>query len=146
MWITGWIGQGVAMGIALLAGILYLRGWRHVRRIWPTLATPWRLAAFGLGLLLFTAAHFAPLYALSNQLLAARAIQKILAAMLGPILLWLSCPFHLLLWGCPAPWRRHVTAYVLRTSTTQDWLRALTNPGITWLLFISSFCIGILSK
>ena len=141
MSIVGWVGPGIAVSVTLMVGLIYLRGWHHVRQIWPGLATPWRLAVFVLALLLLAIAHLPPLYPLSNQLLIARAIQKILICMVTPSLLWLGCPFHLLAWGLPAGWRRRVTRYILRPSPLRDWLRAVTNPGVTWLLFISSFLI-----
>jgi len=73
--------------------------------------------------------------------LVARSLQKILLCMIAAPLFWLACPFHCSLWGMPAGFRRGVTKLLQRSSPTGRLLRRATQPGITWLLFVSTFLI-----
>jgi putative membrane protein len=124
-----------------LCGWLYTRGWLRLRRVSPAIAKPEKLFAFWLGVGVVLAVFASPLYALSEQLLFGRALQKILVCLVAPPLLWLAAPVHTIAWGAPGSVRRHFTRRLLRPSTTRTVARTLSAPGLTWLLFIGAFLI-----
>jgi cytochrome c oxidase assembly factor CtaG len=124
-----------------LLGVLYGRGWQRLRSRAPSVATPARLFAFGLGVALIVAAHLPPLYTLSGDLLFVRSILKIATVLLGPPLLWLAAPVHVALWGLSPGQRRRWTRYLFGPSPLHQALRTLTAPGLAWLLFVAVFLI-----
>lgn len=134
---TSW--QVVPVVLTGLIGFVYTRGWLRLRRRLPGIAQPRRLLFFWLGLAAVTAVHLPPLTSLSEQLLFVRSITKILTVMLAPPLLWLAIPVHVILAGLPKPLRRRCTRLLFMASPARDALRAVTAPGLAWLLFISAF-------
>jgi cytochrome c oxidase assembly factor CtaG len=133
--------QGLPVVLAGLAGFLYTRGWLRLRRRLPELSQLRRLLFFWLGLAALMAVHLPPLIEWSEQLLFARSIAKILTVMLAPPLLWLAIPVHVMLLGLPKSWRRQGVRLLFMASPARSALRAITAPGLAWLLFISAFLI-----
>jgi cytochrome c oxidase assembly factor CtaG len=127
--------------VAALIGGVYTRGWLRLHKAQPELAGPERLVALWGGLGILVAVHVSPLYALSEQLLLGRSLQKILVCLVAPPLLWLAVPVHTILWGLPVRWRRGITRRLFGNSPMRRVLRSLTAPGLTWLVFISAFAI-----
>jgi putative membrane protein len=132
---------GLAIVVTLGCSLLYGRGWRRLRRRFPSLITRGRLGFWLLGIALLSIAHLPPLALISQEWLWGRAVQKVLTCLLAPPLLWLACPLHVMAWALPTAWRRYWTREVLGNSRTRRYLRTLTNPGFAWLLFISAFLI-----
>jgi cytochrome c oxidase assembly factor CtaG len=132
---------GLAIIILLGFSLLYGRGWRRLHQRVPSLITKGRLWCWLIGVSLLALAHLPPLALVSQEWLWGRALQKVLTCLLAPPLLWQACPWHVLAWGGPAAWRRDWTRAVLGYSPIRQWLRLLTNPGLSWLLFISAFLI-----
>ncbi|MEZ4708639.1 MAG: cytochrome c oxidase assembly protein [Caldilineaceae bacterium] len=127
--------------LCALATLLYARGWRKLGVAFPSLATRGRLAAFIFGIILLTLALVAPLMDLSQRYLFARALQKVFLSMLAPCMLWLSCPIHTIVWGLPTHWRRRMAKPLFIDRRLRDLLRPLTQPGLSWLFFVMTFCI-----
>ena len=132
----------------IIAGVVYFVGWRRLRlrgRQPSRLANGWRLVAYWLGIVLIALALLSPIEALAGQLFFMHMIQHLLLVMLAPPLLMLANPMAFLLWGLPAIWRRRAGAVLSgilhRQSTSRKYLRTLTSPGISWMLFIG-FLIG----
>lgn len=121
--------------------LLYIHGWRRLHRALPDLASPARLLAFVGGLIALALAILSPLYALRHDFLAARAVQQVLLGMFAPPLLWLACPFHVLLWGAPRAVRDGVTRHLLRPSRVRRAAHVATLPIFTWLTMMSAFLI-----
>jgi cytochrome c oxidase assembly factor CtaG len=119
----------------------YARGWRRLRFALPGLANRLRMLAFGLGVLMLTWGLLWPLPLWSNYLLSMRSAQKVLICMLAPPLLWLSCPFHIGVWGLPFWARRGVTRQLKAGRAAHRSLRLLTQPGICWLTFVGAFML-----
>ncbi len=130
----------ILVGLALgLLSLLYGRGWRRLHIIQPSLATRTRFVLFGLSLVAVATVMISPLETWSYYLLTARSLQKILLCMIAAPLFWLSCPFHCSMWGLPANIRRGITKLLHRGSGLGRLLRGATQPGLTWLLFVSVF-------
>ena len=71
----------------LLAGSIYLRGWRQLHRRLPRRFAVWRLIAFQAGLLTLFLALASPLHPLAELLLQFHMIQHLLLMMVVPPLL-----------------------------------------------------------
>jgi putative membrane protein len=138
--IFDWPWRPWTTGLLLLCGLLYTWGWQRSRRAYPLLASPARLALFWTGLLIVALAMISPLFLLREELLMARAAQQILLMLLAPPLLWLSCPFHIVVWGLPPAWRKVVSRRFLRGRTADGRLwRILTRPGLVWMATLAIF-------
>lgn len=118
---------------------LYAWGWLRSRRAYPKLATPARFLSFGAGWLAVALALISPLYALHGELLAARAAQQILLGIVAPPLLWLACPFHVVVWGMPAVLRKVVTRRILLRTPSGRFSRWITKPVFAWLGTLTVF-------
>jgi putative membrane protein len=138
---TDWLWQVIPLGLLVGLSVIYGRGWRRARHWGLPLAGYGRWVAWGLGLLFLLAAQGTPLYALSNQLLLARSLQKIFVCMLAPPLLWLAVPVHFCLLGLPVGWRRQLVQRFWRNQGFRRRLCSLTNPGATWLGFVAAFLL-----
>jgi putative membrane protein len=120
---------------------VYIWGWIHSRRAYPKLATIPRLLSFVLGIGAVALAMLSPLYVIRQELLAARAAEQILLGIVAPPLLWLACPFHIVVWGMPPTARRVVTRRLLLKSRTGRLSRFLTRPAVAWFGTLSIFLL-----
>ncbi len=134
-----WPLRPVTTTILLAVAALYAWGWVRSRRAYPKLATPTRLISFAAGWLAVTIAMISPIYALHGELLAARVIQQILLGIVAPPLLWLACPFHIVVWGMPVGLRKVVTRRILLRTTTGRLSRWITRPVFAWLGTLTVF-------
>jgi cytochrome c oxidase assembly factor CtaG len=106
---------------------VYIWGWIHSRRAYPKLATIPRLLSFVLGIGAVALAMLSPLYVIRQELLAARAAEQILLGIVAPPLLWLACPFHIVVWGMPPT----APAAQVADRTPQPFLDQ-TSGGLVW--------------
>ena len=90
----------LALALAL-AALLYVRGWRRVRRQMPERFPAWRLIAFLSGLALLYAAVASPLDAFAGLLLQVHMAQHLLLMTVVPPLLLAGAPAVPLLRGLP---------------------------------------------
>lgn len=117
----------------LIAGFLYLRGWRLARITRPRQLPRWRAVCFIAGLLSLWLALASPLDALDEFLLVAHMTQHILLMSIAPPLLLLGNPVVPLLRGLPrslvrdefAPWMNTRPVHALQ------WL--FTSPVFGWI-------------
>ena len=142
--------------VLALAGTLYSRGWwqlrqrshdqvrpyrRTVRSRWR-LAVRWRPVAYWAGLISVGLALLSPIDALGQQLFFMHMVQHLLLIMIAPPLLLIANPMPFILWGLPTGWRRSVGRVVSqalhRESGFRRGLRAVTQPGIIWLVWVIS--------
>jgi cytochrome c oxidase assembly factor CtaG/polyferredoxin len=114
---------------AILAAIVYLRGWRTLARLRPTRFPRWRLAAFLSGLAAFWAAVASPLDALSGWILWAHMTQHLVLMLLAPPLLLAGAPEIPLLRGLPRPFVRHVVGPFFTSPAVVRLGRLLTHPA-----------------
>jgi putative membrane protein len=126
----------------LLAALVYLRGWIHLR---STNAIPaWRAASFCGGLLCIWIAAASPLAELDEQLLSVHMIQHLLLMTAAPPLLLLGSPVLPLLHGLPKFAMRGAVGPFLRLPPVQRTGHALANPVFCWLA--SAFALGMASE
>ncbi|MEM7539156.1 MAG: cytochrome c oxidase assembly protein [Chloroflexota bacterium] len=135
----------VSLMLILIFLLLYINGWRQLHRVYPKLATRNRLIVAIEAAILLVLALVAPLYAWSDFLMSARAVQKVFLCMVVPPLLWYACPFHTIVWGLPTAARHWITRHILRYGKRQQWfslgntIRVVTQPGVALLAFIALF-------
>lgn len=115
----------------LLAVLIYLRGWFHLRH--TNAISSWRAAAFCGGLLFIWIAAASPLAALDEQLLSIHMIQHLLLMTAAPPLLLLGSPALPLLHGLPKFAMRGVLGPLLHLSWVQGIGHPLANPIFCWL-------------
>ncbi len=119
----------------VLAGWVYVRGWRQLRRRGSKRFGPLQLATFLGGLAAIFVALASPLDAFAGLLLWAHMLQHILLMMAAPPLLWLGAPLLPLLRGLPGEVRRGVAGPLLRSRPLRACGQRLTRPVVAWLLF-----------
>ncbi|GIV76817.1 hypothetical protein RY27_18440 [Litorilinea aerophila] len=139
----GW--QLTALGVLLAVGGLYLLAWLRLRKRLPghgrvSFARGERLAAWSAGVLLLLTALASPMQAWSPYLLTARTFQMVLLYMLVPPLLWLACPFHVILRGMPFAVRRPLVSW-LRRGRRSRWFRLVVHPATAWFAFLSGMLL-----
>jgi putative membrane protein len=121
----------------LVAGALYARGWRRLRRRGSQrLATRWRLAAFLGGLFTIVLSLLSAIDSFSADLFLMHMIQHLLLIMIAAPLIMVANPFPFLLWGLPRG-RELGLALFAPGARFAQLLRKATGPGITWLLFVA---------
>jgi len=137
--------------VLVLAGALYTRGWLRLRSLrreprrsagsaaaaeHGRLATGGRLAAYLSALVVLGLALMSPIDVLGGQLFSMHMVQHMLMIIVAPPLLWLASPLPFAMWGLPVRARRQVATWLKPGSTFRRRLRALTSPGIAWMLFV----------
>ncbi len=137
----------VVLPLALLV-VLYVRGWRRLRRRTRAayrLANGWRLAAYLGGLTVVLLALVSPIDVLGGQLFFMHMIQHLFLVMFAPPLLMLANPLPFLLWGLPEKWRRTAGGWLSvalhRESRFRRAVRSATSPGVVWMLYVI-FLVG----
>jgi cytochrome c oxidase assembly factor CtaG len=123
---------------AVLAGAIYLRGWVALAARMPSRFGTGRAAAFLSGLLVLLLALSEPMDALAHEFLRIHMIQHLLLMLVAPPLLWIGAPVAPMLLGLPRPLRRTVAAG-LGWRPVRRLTRVLTNPGVSWALFVIVF-------
>jgi cytochrome c oxidase assembly factor CtaG/ferredoxin len=119
----------------LLAGVLYARGWRRLRRRRPPEFGVARLASFLSGIAAISLAVSSPLDAFADLLLTAHMVQHLLLLMVAPPLILYGAPYLPILRGLPERVLKHGLGPFLASPELQ-WLgRRLTHPLVCWLAF-----------
>jgi cytochrome c oxidase assembly factor CtaG len=114
----------------LLAALVYLRGWFHLRR--TNAISPGRAAAYCGGLLCIWIAAASPLAAWDEELLSIHMIQHLLLMTVAPPLLLLGSPALPLLHGLPKFAMRGVLGPLLRLPSLQRIAHVLALPVVCW--------------
>jgi putative membrane protein len=118
--------------VLLLTAFVYVRGWRHLRKGFPSAIPAWRLAAYVAGIGCVCLALGSPLAAFDESSLTVHMIQHLLLMSFAPPLVLLGAPALPLLHGLPQFLARGVVGPVLRWRPLQ-WLGGfLTNPAVGW--------------
>jgi cytochrome c oxidase assembly factor CtaG len=121
-----------AVGL-VVAGTLYLRGWRALQ---PTRARElprWRAVCFFLGLLALWIALASPIDALDDFLLSAHMLQHFILMSVVPPLLVLGAPLVPMLRGLPR-WMVRGLRPLFASRALHKLAHALAHPGVAWLL------------
>ena len=120
--------------VGLLAtALLYLRGWREIRRTRPLIFPPWRAWSFVGGLLSIWIAVASPLDTLDGLFLVAHMTQHLILMSVAPPLLLLGAPAVPLLRALPRSVLRDALGPFFRTPILHRLIRLLTHPALAWL-------------
>src|SRR5215813_9527495 len=87
--------------VLALVSLLYVRGWRRVRKAPAEVLSVWRMASFLLGISLVWAALGSPIVAYEHDLLTVHMIQHLLLMTFAPALILLGEPFLSFWHGLP---------------------------------------------
>ena len=126
------IGVPATFAVALV-GLVYVRGWMHVRRAFPKTRSPWELGAFLLAVLSLWIAVGSPLTALHHQFLSVHMVQHVLLMAVVPPLALIGAPVPPLLYGIPWGGMRRAATQFLRCRPVQWLRRVLMHPTVCWL-------------
>ncbi|HVQ20372.1 MAG TPA: cytochrome c oxidase assembly protein [Terrimicrobiaceae bacterium] len=122
----------------LATALIYLRGWRKLRRQVPARYPPSRLVFFFAGLAAIYLSLASPLDAFASFLLTAHMVQHLLLTMIVPPLLLLGAPQLPLLCGLPRRFVSHGLGPFLQWPLLKNFLHRLMHPAVCWILFILS--------
>lgn len=114
--------------------LIYVRGWRMLRRTNLAEFDARRLACFLGGLAVVLLSLVSPLDALGELRLSLHMVQHLLLMMVAPPLLWLGAPALPLLRGLPLFVQREWIGPFLRPGPVQSVLHALSHPVVCWVL------------
>jgi cytochrome c oxidase assembly factor CtaG/ferredoxin len=117
----------------LIAGFLYLRGWRVARITRPRELPPWRAWCFFAGLLSLWLALASPLDALDQFLLLAHMTQHVLLMTVTPPLLLIGNPIVPMLRGLPRSFVRDELAPWMNSRAVHWLQRLFTSPVFGWI-------------
>jgi cytochrome c oxidase assembly factor CtaG/polyferredoxin len=117
----------------LAAALLYLRGWRRIRRSRPLLFPAWRAWCFLGGLVALWIAIASPLDTLDGLLLTAHMTQHLILMSGVPPLLLLGAPAVPLLRSLPRSALRDGLGPFFRTPVLHRVFHLLTQPVFAWL-------------
>ena len=134
--LASWQLATMPVGVALLAGVVYWRGWRLLHAQAPERFTPARLAAFLAGLATVVVAVASPIDAFAPLLLRVHMLQHVLLTMVAPPLLWLGTPALPLLRGLPTTLAKRGLGPFLAWPPLLAAARALVHPVTAWLALV----------
>lgn len=123
------------IGLLLLTGIVYFRGWRRLQKVLPQQFSSERLALFWLGLILLFVALESPLDAFSGLLLEAHMVQHLLLMMVVPPLVLLGQPLLPMLRGLPRPFVKEGLGPFLRWPALRKVSNMLVRPWFAWAAY-----------
>ncbi len=151
--LSSWDWRPDVIIILVLAGTLYVKGWRRLRQRsnrarsakqtngWRA-AAGWRPVSYLAGLVFVGLALMSPLDVLGSMLFSMHMIQHLLLIMIAPPLLLIANPMPFMLWGLPNTWRlkigRGIARLINRNAPFRHKLRAATTPGIVWMIWLIS--------
>ena len=104
--LTLWMPWPQIILILMASGVLYGRGWWHLRQRGARLANGWRLASFLSGLVALGIAMLSAVEVLHDVLFTLHMVQHLLIMMIGAPLIMLADPYPFILWGLPSNPRR----------------------------------------
>jgi putative membrane protein len=132
-------GLPVALALAMaVVALVYGRGWFHLRRFVPDIASAWRPIAFLGGMLAIWLAAGSPLAAYDHELLSVHMVQHLLLSVVAAPLLLLGAPGVPLLHG--VPWIvLGGLATLLRSPSVRSLSRLLVQPAVCWSVAMAVF-------
>jgi len=134
--LASWTVDPFLLGLFLITGLVYFRGWLALRRSMPERYGGGRLAAFLCGLAIVWLSIASPLDPLGGLLLQAHMVQHLLLMMVAPPLLLLSWPGPPLLRGLPLQMRSSLAGPLLNSAPLKRLLHFLVHPITAWTLFV----------
>ena len=126
-----------ALGL-LIAGTLYLRGWKKLQRTRARELPLWRALSFVAGLLAIWIALASPIDALDDYLLSAHMLQHFILMSIAPPLLVLGTPLVPMLRGMPRGVIRALRP-VFASRALHRLAHGLAHPAFAWLAMNVSY-------
>jgi cytochrome c oxidase assembly factor CtaG/polyferredoxin len=136
--LASWNLDPRVIGLLLLIGFVYVRGWIRGRRILRVPYQAERLGAFLAGLALIFLASESPLDSFDSLFLSAHMTQHLLLMMIAPPLILLGEPMLPLLRGLPKSWVKEGLGPFLTWAPLRRFFKWLTSPLVTWSIFAIS--------
>ena len=131
----------ISLIFAILAALVYLRGWLHFRSTSLSVIEPWRAGGFVLGLSSIWVALASPIAVWDQTSLTSHMIQHLLLMTLGALLILLSEPVMILLHGLPRRFVRSIIGPLFRWRPIQQLGRLLAQPALCWLAAVGALVI-----
>src|SRR5262252_9026670 len=131
----------VSLIFPILAALVYLRGWLHLRTTSLNVIEAWRAGSFVLGLFLIWVALASPIAVWDQASLTGHMIQHLLLMTFGAPLILLSEPVMLLLHGLPRRFVRSIIGPLFRWRPVQQLGRLLVQPALCWLAAVGALVI-----
>jgi putative membrane protein len=119
--------------VMVLAALLYLRGWIHLRSASVDIIPVWRASSFLIGLFLIWLAVGSPLAVFDEELLTVHMVQHLLLMTFAPALILLGAPVMPLLYGLPQHFVRSILGPFFRWPPAQRFGRVLSQPVFCWV-------------
>jgi putative membrane protein len=136
---SSWTFPFWATSRLLANALLYLRGWRKIRRTRPHFFPSWRAWFFIGGLVSLYVAVGSPIDALDDVLLTAHMTQHLIFMSVAPPLLLLGAPVVPLLRSLPRWLFRDGLGWLFRMPWLHRFFRFLTHPVVAWLAMNIAF-------
>ncbi|HEX4065545.1 MAG TPA: cytochrome c oxidase assembly protein [Acidobacteriaceae bacterium] len=137
--VTRWDIPWAVTAALVVTAVVYVRGWRQIRKTRPELFPVWRLAAFLGGMLALFVAVASPLDTFSETLLFMHMAQHFVLMSIAPPLIVLSAPVVPMLRGLPRPIMRRVLRPVFATGWMHRIGAWLTRPKVAWIAMNVSY-------
>jgi cytochrome c oxidase assembly factor CtaG len=122
----------------VIAGTLYLRGWRALQRTRARELPVWRAVCFFCGLVAIWIALASPIDALDDFLLSAHMLQHFILMSVAPPLIVLGAPLVPMLRGLPR-WMIRGLRPVFASRVLHKIAHALAHPAVAWLVMNISY-------
>ena len=135
---TDWEVPPIVTAELAITALIYVCGFRRIRRTRPAQFSAWRAAAFGAGIAAVFVAVASPLDTLSETLLFMHMAQHYVLMSIAPPLIVLGAPVVPLLRGLPRPvirWLRPIFA----SGLFHDAGRFLTRPRVAWMAMNAAY-------
>lgn len=117
----------------IITALIYVRGWRDLRKTRPEQFTVNRLASFIMGLITLWLAIGSPMDGFADALLSAHMVEHLLLMSAVPPLLLLGLPTVPLLRGLPNVLNRFVVGPLVRQPAVRAFGRWAVTPVVAWL-------------
>ena len=122
-----------------LVVVIYVTGWRRIRRTRPEQFPPWRLAAFLSGIAAIFVAVASPLDTFSESLLFMHMTQHFVLMSIAPPLVVLGAPVVPMLRGLPRWFIRTVLRPFFRWQFAHRVGRFLIRPPVAWIAMNAAY-------
>jgi putative membrane protein len=139
--LTAWSWDPVVLLSVGVAGVLYTRGWRYLRRRGSRGATRSRAFYFAAGLALILLALVSPIGTYDQDLFSLHMTEHLLLTVGAPPLLLLGWPLVPLLWGLPDQERRGAARFLKPRGALFRLGSFLARPLVAVSLFVTIFAL-----
>src|SRR5258708_40276024 len=121
---------------ALVTALIYVRGWRRLRRRAPHRLSFSNLTSFATGLVVILLSLTSPLDAFAGWLLTVHMIQHLLLMMVAPPLILYGAPYVPLLFGLPNEFLKKGVGPFLSWPLLRRLGRFISHPIFCWSAFV----------